>query len=108
MGFSVPQKDCFTDTVIPAIKKVSHVYTTHSYLLTHDIYDLLILNIEKSHLQIDVCYTNFQKNENIYGIFPALVTQTPSYSDIQNKFTDYSVSIKFIDHNNKINHVDNF
>ena len=39
-----------------------------------------------------------QKYENIYGVFPCLITQRDSYSDILNRNVNYK---KFIELDNK-------
>jgi len=82
--------------------QVSHCQTTTGYIVRKEYYDVLIQNfkegIEKlirkqsDHLlyAIDRKWTELQRKDKWYLIIPASVIQRPDYSDIENKYTDYS------------------
>ena len=45
--------------------------------------------------EIDVCYAKLQKKyNNIFGIYPCLITQRESFSDILNRNVNYDQYIK--------------
>lgn len=50
-----------------------------------------ILNCASSIYKIDVFLTKLQKYRNIFVTYPMVATQMAGYSDIINKYTDYSV-----------------
>jgi len=101
LGFSIVRKDPFTCTSINNLKKVTNVHTTHAYIINYNFYDTILKELENCYCEIDVCYANCQKKYNIYGIYPSLISQRPSFSDIIQKNTDYSNVIK-LDYSNVI------
>lgn len=95
LGFSAFQKDAFIDTVIPNVTLVKNVKTTHAYIVKQELYSTLIKAIETCGCEIDVCYTQIQTQYNtIFGIYPGIVSQLSSYSDILHKKINYSKYIK--------------
>ena len=81
------------------LKKLIKGHTTHAYILSESFYDIVIDKIRQCYCEIDICYVKMQqKYENIYGIFPCLITQRESYSDILNRNVNYK---KFIELDNK-------
>lgn len=96
LGFSIVRDNPYIDTTINNLKKLKNAHTTHAYILDKSFYDTIIYEINTCYCEIDLCYANMQKKyNNIYGIFPSLVTQTASYSDIMNKDVNYNKVIKF-------------
>ena len=93
LGFSIVRKDPYTDTVLPDLKKLNSAHTTHAYILKKNFYDTILNEIENCHCEIDVCYVMCQKKYNIYGIFPSLVSQRQSFSDIMERSVNYSDKI---------------
>lgn len=90
LGFSVIRKNPYIDTNIKNIKRLNNCHTTHAYVLSHKFYDSIIQEISKCHCEIDVCYAKMQKNhKDIYGVYPCLVTQRESFSDIMKKKVNY-------------------
>ena len=71
------------------IVKLDGVLTTHAYILYSPFYDTVINALEKSSCEIDICYSDLQKQYKIYGVFPVLVTQRRDFSDIQNTRVSY-------------------
>ena len=95
LGFSIVRKNPYIDTEIENLKKIKNGHTTHAYILNNTFYDNIINEIMTCHCEIDVCYANLQKkNNNIYGIYPCLITQRESFSDILNKTVNYNKFIK--------------
>ena len=77
------------------LKKLTNGHTTHAYLLNRSFFQNIINEILKCYCEIDVCYAKMQKKYNhIYGIYPCLITQMESYSDILNKNVNYDQYIK--------------
>lgn len=93
LGFSNYFKNAYTDTSITNIKKMKNAMTTHAYILHNSFYNNVLNEIENSSYEIDVCYSYLQKND-IYGIYPCLISQQPSFSDILNRNVNYSEFIK--------------
>jgi hypothetical protein len=50
--------------------------------------------IKKCDNALDVIYVDLQKNLNVYSFYPMIATQRVSFSDIENKVTDYKWLIK--------------
>jgi GR25 family glycosyltransferase involved in LPS biosynthesis len=94
LGFSIVRKEPFIDTSINNLKKVKSVHTTHAYIINYNFYDTILEELEKCHCEIDVCYANCQKKYNMYGIYPSLISQRTSFSDITHRNVDYSNFIK--------------
>ena len=90
LGFSIVRKDPYIDTNINFLKKVTKAHTTHAYMLNNSFYETAIQEINRCCCEIDVCYANMQKKYNIYGIYPCLITQMESYSDILNRNVNYN------------------
>lgn len=95
LGFSIVRTNPYHDTNIENLKKLTNGHTTHAYLLNQSFYDTIIDEINKCYCEIDVCYAKMQqKYKNIYGIYPCLITQRESFSDIMNKNVNYDKYIK--------------
>ena len=95
LGFSIMRDNTYEDTDIANLKKMIKGHTTHAYILYESFYDIIIDNIQQCQCEIDICYVKMQqKYENIYGIFPCLITQRESYSDILNRNVNYKKYIK--------------
>jgi GR25 family glycosyltransferase involved in LPS biosynthesis len=71
------------------IIKLEETYGIHCVAINNTIYDLILNVIDKRKKPIDVYYADIQKNYNCYGFNPSIALQRVSYSDIQNKVTDY-------------------
>lgn len=95
LGFSIIRNDPYIDTNINNLKKITNGHTTHAYILNHNFYDIVIDELNNCYCEIDVCYANIQKKyNNIYGIYPCLITQIESYSNIMERNVNYSNVIK--------------
>ena len=74
------------------IKKCTHTYTTHSYLIKENIMKYILDNITNCITEIDVFYVQIlQPIFNCYVTYPHLTAQIPSFSDIQNKNVNYNL-----------------
>jgi len=95
LGFSIVRKDPYTDTSLINLKKLNSAHTTHAYILNKNFYDIILKEIENCHCEIDVCYAMCQKKYDIYGIYPSLISQRTSFSDIMERNVNYSDKIRF-------------
>jgi glycosyl transferase family 25 len=84
----------------PATCKLKIARTTTGYIVKQHYYDRLASNYKegigqlirtgvKPLFAIDVFWSPLQRADNWYLVRPMLCTQRPSYSDIENRFTDY-------------------
>lgn len=94
LGFSIVRKEPFLNTTINNLKRVKNAHTTHAYIINYNFYDTILAELDKCHCEIDVCYANCQKKYNMYGIYPSLISQKTSFSDIIHRNVDYSNFIK--------------
>lgn len=76
------------------IIKLHYTFTTHFVLINSKIFDIIIEELSKFSSPIDVIYTTIQKNHNVYCTKDIIATQLEGYSDIENKFVNYSNVIK--------------
>jgi GR25 family glycosyltransferase involved in LPS biosynthesis len=80
----------------PLIKITDHVYkiikcyAIHCYAVNQKAYDKLIKTLSNKTKPSDVLISDIQSELNCYLFRPHLAWQRPSYSDIEEKFTDYS------------------
>jgi GR25 family glycosyltransferase involved in LPS biosynthesis len=80
----------------PLIKKSEHIYkivrsyANHCYVVRHSAYGKLIEALSRKDKPNDVLVSDVQKDLNCYLFRPHLAWQRPSYSDLQEEFTDYS------------------
>jgi len=87
--------------ITPHIIKVKHCQTTTGYIIKQHYYNILIQNIREgiklllqfpeNHIEyaIDKYWLSLQKRDNWFMIFPQMVSQYKSYSDIEKKVVDY-------------------
>lgn len=89
-------------TQYPFLKKGVNVQTTSGYIVNNHYYDKLIEVWEntlpfleqtnnKYEYAIDMTWKKYQPNDNWYLFSQRIGKQRPSYSDIENNFTDYNV-----------------
>lgn len=80
----------------PLIKITDHVYkiirsyANHCYVVRENVYDKLIEALSRKDKPNDVLVSDIQKEMNCYLFRPHLAWQRPSYSDLQEEFSDYS------------------
>ena len=68
------------------------IWTTHSYAISHKIFDKLITNLEKYEEEVDKYYVyHIHPNYNCYIIKDFLTTQKEGFSDIMNRNTNYNL-----------------
>lgn len=95
LGFSIVRENPYNDTEINNLKKITNGHTTHAYILNKSFYDTIINELKNCYCEIDICYANMQKKySNIYGIYPCLITQQESYSNIMDRHVNYNKVIK--------------
>lgn len=89
LGFSRIRENSYTDTNINNVKIMKNALTTHAYILHYSFYDTVINEIEDSSNELDICYSKLQKKYKIIGVYPCIVSQRPSFSDILQKNVNY-------------------
>jgi len=76
------------------ICKLHHTYSTHCVGINKKAFNKILERIKKFDNALDVIYVDLQKSLNVYSFYPVIATQRVSYSDIENKITDYKWLIK--------------
>lgn len=76
------------------IIKLHYTFTTHFVAINSKIFDVVIEELSRFSNPIDVIYTEIQKKYNVYCTKDIIATQKEGYSDIENKFVNYSNIIK--------------
>ena len=95
-GSFIKKTNNSSPTVENNILKCNRIYTTHAYILNNteynNIFNTIINDLEKKKYpkEIDVYYSqNIQSNYNVYIVYPILIKQYDSYSNILNRNTNY-------------------
>jgi hypothetical protein len=91
----------------PNTYRVEYSQATSSYLVNSSYYDKMISTIEKElsikrsdpkdeeyNKNLDIIYMTIQKNDQWYIVYPSLMIQGKSYSDILNSNVDYKEFFK--------------
>lgn len=76
------------------ISRIRKTYTTSHYGIKLAMAKKIVDHIEKSPVQVDVLYTQFQRTSNCYVFNPAIAWQRACVSDIHNVFVDYTSRMK--------------
>ena len=90
LGFSIFTTHAYEHTNISKLKKLRNGYTSHAYIVNQTYFDILIHAIETNLYQIDRIYVKLQKQIDIYGVYPCIVSQHVSFSDIMKRKVNYS------------------
>jgi GR25 family glycosyltransferase involved in LPS biosynthesis len=69
--------------------RVYNTYAAHCVLIHKKMFKVLIEELSKFNYQSDVVYQKLQHNYNFYSFSPLIATQSPGFSNIQNKDVDY-------------------
>jgi len=69
--------------------KIGYGLTTHAIAINKRFYDTILHYLESPIQELDVIYCELLHKHNCYSFYPNLVSQRPSYSDIENKFVSY-------------------
>ena len=64
------------------LHKCIQTYTTHAYCMNYKLFDLCLKMMNNSGSEVDVFYTKLQKKFKIFCIFPSIIGQRESISDI--------------------------
>jgi len=94
-GSFIKKNNNSSPTVENNILKCNRIYTTHAYILNNtdnNIFNTIINDLEKNKYpkEIDVYYSqNIQCNYNVYIVYPILIKQYDSYSNILNRNSNY-------------------
>lgn len=76
------------------VVKLHHTFSTHCIGINKKAYQSILDRIRKMDQPLDVIYSDLQKKLNVYSFSPGMATQRVSFSDIENKVTDYKWLIK--------------
>lgn len=82
------------ESINEKVVKLHHTFSTHCIGINKKAYQPILDRIRKRDHPLDVIYSDLQKKLNVYSFAPAMATQRVSFSDIENKVTDYKWLIK--------------
>lgn len=74
------------------LHKCIETYTTHAYCMNYKLFDICLKMMNKSGSEIDVFYSKLQNKFKIYCIYPSIIVQKESYSDILTTNTNYEIN----------------
>jgi GR25 family glycosyltransferase involved in LPS biosynthesis len=74
--------------------KLHNTYSTHCVAINKKAYQKVLDRIKKCDNALDVIYVELQRQLNVYSFYPVIATQRVSFSDIENRMTDYKWLIK--------------
>ena len=74
--------------------KLHNTFSTHCVAINNKAFIQIIERLKRCDNALDVVYSELQKKLNVYSFYPMIATQRVSYSDIENKITDYKWLIK--------------
>jgi hypothetical protein len=84
-GGSIPPYE-INDKII----KLHNTFTTHFVVIKSKMFEILIEELSTFSNPIDVIYTKIQKKYNVYCTKDTIATQKEGFSNIENKYVDYS------------------
>lgn len=76
------------------VGKCIETWTTHAIVFKQSSYQIILEELYRLEHPIDVAFSKLFDRVNAYSILPSIVFQRPSYSNIENKFTDYTGYIR--------------
>jgi hypothetical protein len=74
--------------------KLHYTFSTHCVAINKKSFNVILERLKKCDNALDVIYVELQKSLNVYSFYPLIATQRVSFSDIENKMTDYKWLIK--------------
>jgi glycosyl transferase family 25 len=74
--------------------KLHNTFSTHCVAINNKAFKKILERLKKCDNALDVIYSELQKKLNVYSFYPMIATQRVSFSDIENKMTDYKWLIK--------------
>jgi GR25 family glycosyltransferase involved in LPS biosynthesis len=74
--------------------KLHNTFSTHCVVINKKAFKEILERLKKCDNALDVIYAELQKKLNVYSFYPMIATQRVSFSDIENKMTDYKWLIK--------------
>jgi len=74
--------------------KLHTTFSTHCVAINNKAFNKIYDRLKKCDNALDVIYVDLQKSLNVYSFYPMIATQRVSFSDIENKVTDYKWLIK--------------
>lgn len=69
------------------------IFTTHSFAISNNVYDRILSDLSdlnKIGLQLDLYFSELQKQVSTFCFIPSMTGQKSSFSDIENRYTDYT------------------
>ena len=74
--------------------KLHNTFSTHCVAINKKAFKEVLERLKKCDNALDVIYVELQSKLNVYSFYPMIATQRVSFSDIENKITDYKWLIK--------------
>jgi GR25 family glycosyltransferase involved in LPS biosynthesis len=76
------------------VSKLHSTYSTHCVAINKSAFVKIYDRLKKCDNALDVIYVELQNTLNVYSFYPMIATQRVSFSDIENRVTDYKWLIK--------------
>ena len=76
------------------VSKLHSTYSTHCVAINKSAFVKIYDRLKKCDNALDVIYVELQNILNVYSFYPMIATQRVSFSDIENRITDYKWLIK--------------
>jgi GR25 family glycosyltransferase involved in LPS biosynthesis len=74
--------------------KLHYTFSTHCVAINKKAFTTILNRLKKCDNALDVIYVDLQNTLNTYSFYPMIATQRVSFSDIENRLTDYKWLIK--------------
>jgi GR25 family glycosyltransferase involved in LPS biosynthesis len=74
--------------------KLHNTFSTHCVAINKSAFVKIYDRLKKCDNALDVIYVELQNTLNVYSFYPMIATQRVSFSDIENRVTDYKWLIK--------------
>ena len=78
------------------IYKIGYALTTHAVSINNNYYDTLIKTLDSEHDALDNIYCRLMSQNETFSFHPNLISQRASFSDIENKYVNYTALKNFL------------
>ena len=78
------------------IYKIGYALTTHALSINNNYYDTIIKILDSEHDALDIIYCGLMSKNETFSFHPNLISQRASFSDIENKYVNYTALKNFL------------
>ena len=78
------------------IYKIGYALTTHALSINNNYYDTIIKILDSEHDALDTIYCGLMSKNETFSFHPNLISQRASFSDIENKYVNYTALKNFL------------